>query len=48
MRYKAQPEAAYRCSEPTPKLRFSFSLQRFAIIEPAKQAQAPTQPASIA
>jgi hypothetical protein len=48
IQYKAQPEAAYRCSEPTTKVRFSFSLERFATIEPARQIQAPAHAASIA
>jgi hypothetical protein len=34
IQYNAQPEAAYRCSEPTTKVRFSFSLERLAIVEP--------------
>jgi len=45
---KAQPEATYGCSEPATKVRFSFSLLRFAIIEPTRQVQAPTHAASIA
>jgi hypothetical protein len=48
IQYNAQPEAASRCSEPTTKVRFSFSLERLAIVEPARQLQAPTQAASIA
>src|SRR5260221_14011730 len=48
IQYKAQPEAAYRCAEPTTKVRFSFSLERFAIIEPARQVRAPTPAANIA
>src|SRR5260221_14678976 len=48
MQYKRQPEAAYPCAEPTTKVRFSFSLERFAIIEPARQVRAPTPAANIA